>query len=163
MIATQNNKCRRIRSWLHRIIEKRIGFDTPWIRDHVANCPRCQKRLAAIGRVTFALSAIKSNAHSLGLLQRANTQAIGVLKHSLREGPKADLLREALPKPKLLERLGTYKNSVANIAACLIILCLMKVGVFSSMDCVQTQGSKIVKQYYANRAGQDLADEIFIA
>jgi len=38
---------------------------------------------------------------------------------------------------------------------------LMKFGVFSSMDTFQTQGQKVIKQYYTSRIGDDLADEIF--
>jgi hypothetical protein len=37
----------------------------------------------------------------------------------------------------------------------------MKIGVFSSMDTFQSQGQKVIKQYYASRVGEDLADEIF--
>jgi hypothetical protein len=66
-----------------------------------------------------------------------------------------------LPEPKLLERCGKYSHSAANVAACIAILLLMKIGVFSSMDMFQTQGQKVIKQYYASRVGDDLADEIF--
>ena len=94
---------------------------------------------------------------------RANAQAIGVLKHGLRRAPKARKLRTILPEPKLFERCSKYKRSVANVAACIAILFLMKIGIFSSMDKFQTEGQKAVKQYYASRVGQDLADEIFSA
>lgn len=163
MIANKNNKCKKIRSWLHRIIEDRVGLDTPWIHEHVVNCPRCQRRLIAIGKVDLALSALKSQPHSLDLLKRANSQAVGTLRHSLRQTPKADTLREALPKPRLLERLGDCRNSLTNLAACAVVLCLVKTGVFSSIDGFQTQGRQIVRQYYSERAGQDLADDMFIA
>jgi len=163
MIAQKNNKCKKIRSWLHRIIEDRVGLDTPWVHDHIANCPRCRKRFVAIGRVDLALSALKSQPHSLDLLKRANAQAVATLKHSLRKSPKADVLRETLPQPKLLEKLGAHRNSLTNIAACIVILCLMKVGVFSSMDDFQTQGNQFVRRYYTERAGQDLADDMFIS
>jgi hypothetical protein len=92
---------------------------------------------------------------------RANTQAIGVLKHSLRRAQKAKKLRTIRPEPKLRERFGKYAGSTANIAACIAIMLLMKFGVFSSMDTFQTQGQKVIKQYYASRVGDDLADEIF--
>jgi len=94
---------------------------------------------------------------------RANTQAIGVLKHSLREAPKAKKLKAARPEPKLLERWRKYAHPAANAAACITILFLMKVGVFSSMDKVQNEGRKVIKQYYATHAGQDVADELFSA
>jgi len=119
--------------------------------------------MASIGKVNLALSIIKSQPHKLDLLMRANAQAIGVLKHSLREAPKARKLKEARPEPKLLERWSKYKHSAANAAACIAILFLMKTGVFSSMDKFQTEGQKAMRQYYAAQIGQDLADELFSA
>ena len=92
---------------------------------------------------------------------RANTQAIGVLKHSLRNAPKAQKLKTVLPEPTLFERFGKYRNSIVNTAACIMVLFLMKVGIFSSMDKFQSEGQKVVKQYYAIRVGEELADEIF--
>ncbi len=84
-----------------------------------------------------------------------------MLKHSLRKVPKARKLRQILPQPNLLERYGKYANFVANVAACIAILLLMKIGVFSSMDMFQSKGQKVIKHYYASRVGNDLADEIF--
>jgi len=91
----------------------------------------------------------------------ANAQAIGVLKHSLRRAQKAKKLRTIRPEPKLRERCGKYASSAVNVAACIAILLLTKIGIFSSMDMFQTQGQKVIKQYYASRIGDDLADEIF--
>jgi len=155
------NKCRQIRARLYKAISSRISFDANWVQNHIAGCSRCQRRLAYAGKVKLALSMIKSQPHKLELLMRANTQAIGVLKHSLRRGPKAEKLKTMLPEPKLLERLSKYKHSAVNAAACIAIVLLMKIGIFSSMDRFQTEGEKIVKQYYACQVGQDLADEIF--
>ena len=163
-----NNKCRQIRAWLYKAISSRIGFsvgcltaDVDWIQNHIANCPRCQRRFSSIGKVNLALSIVKSQPHNLDLLMRANAQAIGVLKHSLRRAPKAQKLKAMLPEPKLLEKWGKYAHSAVNAAACIAILLLMKIGIFSSMDKFQTQGQKIVKQYYASQIGEDLANEIF--
>jgi len=156
-----SNKCRRITDWLYKAIINRFHFDGGWIQNHIANCPRCNRRLVDVGKVNLALSAIKSQPHKLDLLKRANTQAIGVLKHSLREAPKAEKLRAMLPEPKLFEKCGKYAHSTANVAACITILLLMKIGIFSSMDTFQTQGQKAVEQYYAGQVGEDLADEIF--
>ena len=158
-----NNKCRQIRAWLYKAISSRINLDTDWIQNHIANCPRCQRRFAAIGKVNLALSVMKSQPHKLDLLMRANSQAIGVLKHSLREAPEAQKLKAVLPEPKLLERWRKYAHPAANVAACIAILLLVKIGIFSSMDKFQTQGQKLVKQYYASQLGDDLADEIFSA
>lgn len=156
----KNNKCRRIRDWLHKAISSRINLDTDWIQNHIANCPRCQQRFAAFGKVNLALSAIKSQPHNLDLLMRANAQAISVLKHSLREAPKALKLRTMVPEPKLLERWGKYTHSIANIAACITILFLMKIGIFSSMDKFQTESKKVIRQYYAAHVGNGLAEEL---
>lgn len=111
----------------------------------------------------LALSLVKSEPHKLDLLMRANSQAVGVLKHSLRHDPKAEELKAMMPKPTLIDKCDKYKHPATNVAACLAILLLAKIGVFCSMKQVQTQGRDVVKQYYANHVGQDLADEIFTA
>ncbi|MBC8481289.1 MAG: hypothetical protein H8D47_01315 [Planctomycetes bacterium] len=156
-----NNKCTSVRKWLFKAVSKHAGFDAEWIQNHVASCPRCQRRLAAAGRVDAAFSLIKSQPHNLDLLMRANEQAVNVLKHSLRYSAKADKLKCALPKPKISERCLKYRNSALNAAACLAILFLMKTGVFSSMDKFQSEGQKVIKNYYASRVGQEMADDIF--
>jgi hypothetical protein len=106
---------------------------------------------------------MKASPHSLDLLMRANGQAIRTLKHSLRDEPKAQQLKTTLPEPKLVERCGPYGHSIGNLAACVTILLLMKIGVFSSMDTFQTQGQEVIRQYYAKQVGQDLAEEVFPA
>ena len=163
MAAKHSNRCKKIRSRLHRITDRYIRLDTPWIRRHVIACPRCRKRLASAARVEIALASLKSQPHAIALLSRANAQTVSVLKHSLRRAPGADALRKAIPEPKLAERLGSCRNTVVNTAACMAILILMKVGVFSSVDNFHDQGEQLVHRYYADRAGQDLADEIFSA
>ena len=92
---------------------------------------------------------------------RANTQAIGALKHSLREAPKAKKLKICLPEPNLMEKWGKYAHTITKVAACIVILLLMKIGIFSSMDKFQTEGKKAIKQYYTKHIGKDLADDIF--
>lgn len=159
----RTKRCKRIRIWLYGAVNSRYGLEANWVRKHIAECPRCTRRLAAVGRVSLALSAIKAQPHKSDLLMRANAQAIGVLKHSLRQAPKAQKLKEALPTPGLLERCGKYGHSLANLAACIVILLLMKVGVFSSADRFQSEGEKAVRQYYAAQVGKDLANDIFTA
>ena len=156
-----NNQCRRIRTWLYAAMSRRFGPEANWLHNHIMYCPRCQQRLVSYGKVNLALSFMKSQPHGLDLLMRANTQAIHVLKHSLRREPKAQKLERKLPEPKLLERCSHYGHSAANLAACIVILLLMKIGVFSSMNNLQTQGQKVIKQYYVKQVGEDLADEIF--
>jgi hypothetical protein len=156
-----NNKCKQIRDWLNKAIGNCFSLNAEWVQNHIANCPKCQRRFAAIGKVNLALSAVKSQPHKLDLLMRANTQAIRVLKHSLRQTPKAMMLKTILPEPKKLERWSKYTRSVANAAACIAILLLMKMGIFSSMDKLQTESQKAIKQYYASHLGNDMADELF--
>jgi hypothetical protein len=104
---------------------------------------------------------MKTKTHRLDLLMHANAQAISVLKHCLRQAPRARQLRTILPEPKLLERYSKYGYSAAKLAACIAILLLMKISVFSSMDKFHTEAQKVIKQYYARQVCQDLADEIF--
>jgi len=155
------NKCRRIRAWLYETLSRSFGPEANWLNEHITSCPRCQKRLISCGKVNLALSFMKSQPHGVDLLMRANTRAIAVLKHSLRSEPKAHKLEEKLPEPKILERYSRYGQSLANFAACIVILLLMKIGVFSSMDQFNNQGQRAMKQYYTRQVGEDLADEVF--
>lgn len=157
-----SSKCNGIRTRLRGVLSTTFSIDAQWVRNHIANCPRCHQRLASLGRVNLALSLVKSQPHAVDLLMRANAQAIGVLKHSLREAPRAAELKKKLPEPKVVEKCSKYKHSAANVAACITILFLMKIGVFSSMDSFQSHGQEVFKQYYAKHVGQDMADEIFI-
>ena len=155
------NKCKRIRYWLYTTISKSFGPEANWLNNHIMRCPRCQRRLISCGKVNLALSFMKNQPHGLDLLMRANTQAIAVLKHSLRSEPKAQNLETKLPEPKMLEKCSKYGHSLANLAACIVILLLLKIGVFSSMDQFHNQGQRVMKQYYARQVGEDLANEIF--
>lgn len=155
------SKCKQIRNKLYSALGKHLSPDASWLQKHIAQCPRCQKRFNSINKVNLALSCMKSQPHSLDLLKHANIQTIGVLKHSLREEPKAQKLRNILPEPKLFERMAKYFQPSANLAVCVLVLVLMKMSVFSSMSKVQTQGQKAMKQYYVARVGEDLAEDIF--
>ncbi len=155
------NECRRTRARLLSAMSSRFGPDTDWLQKHISKCLRCLRRLVSRGKVNLALSFMKTKTHRLDLLMRANAQAIGVLKHCLRQAPRARQLRTVLPEPKLLERCGKYRHSAANLAACIAILLLMMIGVFSSMDKLHTEAQKVIEQHYARQVGQDLADEIF--
>jgi len=157
----KNNKCRRIRSWLGEAISRHFDTDAHWMQNHMANCPRCQSRFVSYGKVNLAISAIKSQPHNPDLLMCANEQTICVLKHSLRRAKEAGKLKTILPEPRFVEKYSRYTSSLLNIAACMAILILMKIGAFSSLNTLQTQGQNVMKKYYANRIGDDLADEIF--
>jgi hypothetical protein len=52
---------------------------------------------------------------------------------------------------------------VGNAAACLAVLLIMRMGIFSSMDKFQTEGQKALKQYYKHQLPEDLSivDELF--
>ena len=154
-------RCRQIRGWLYESLRNHFSLNADWVQNHIASCPKCQRRFASVSRVNLALSLIKSQPHKLDLLMRANKQAVGVLKHNLREAPKAQKLKAMQPEPKLLEICNVHKGSAANIAACIAILLLMKTGIFYSVDTCQDQGKKALKQYYINQVGEDLANDIF--
>ena len=59
----------------------------------------------------MGLLLIKTQPHGADLLAKANRRAVDVLKHGLRELPKAEKLRHACPRPTLHERLGKYTQS----------------------------------------------------
>ena len=160
MKTINKTRCGQIRGRLLSAIASRLNRSA-WMQNHIASCPRCQKRLTAVAKVDIALSLIKAQPHNVDLLSRANAQAIGVLKHSLRYGTKAQKLKIARPEPKLWERCSKYARLDSNVAACVTILCLMKIGIFSSMDKIQDEGTRAMRNYYAANTGEDIADEIF--
>jgi hypothetical protein len=114
-----------------------------------------------LGKVELAISLLKSQPHNLDLLMRANTQAIGVLKHSLRATTRAEHLRNARPEPSILERCSRYRHSFANAAACIAIAVLMKNNIFLSAKTFESKGRKAMEHYYASQAGEDIARDIF--
>ena len=159
--AGNTNQCKRFRNWLYLTLSKHINPEAAWLQNHIARCPRCRRRLLSRSKVDLAISFIKSQPLSLDLLMRANEQAIGVLKHSLRQAPKADKLKQIKPEPKLVERFYKHLQPVGNMAACIVILIMMKASIFSSMNSVQAKGQKVIRQYYTDRVGKDLTEEIF--
>lgn len=154
-------RCKSIRQRLLESAVGRLGPQAPWVQRHVAGCPRCQKRLAALTRVDLAISAIKSQPHRLDLLMRANCAAMRMLSHQSREMARAQGLESAKPEPSFLEKCGPYRGAITNVAACVAVLLLTKAGIFSSLDKACTQGQAAMKQYYTTQAGEDLAHEVF--
>jgi len=138
-----------------------IALESPWIQQHISTCPRCQKRFSALGKVTMSLNLIKSQSHDLGLLKRANTSAVNVLKHDLRESETAEWLKIALPTPALGQRMRAISHSLYQTAACIAILVLSKINVFSSIDHLQKQGQTTVRHFYDSQLGTDLSDDLF--
>jgi hypothetical protein len=153
--------CRHLRDRVLRLLADSFTPDRYWIQNHIANCPRCQRRLARLGNVELAISMLKSQPHNLDLLMRANTQAIGVLKHCLRTTTKAEHLRNVRPDLSIIEKYSRYKHSFANVAACIVIALLMKSGTFSSAKIFETKSQKAMEHYYASNAGEDIARDIF--
>jgi hypothetical protein len=154
-------RCRQIRRRLAEAVAERLGPEAPWVQRHVAHCPRCQKRLAALGKVDLALSMIKSQPHQLDLLMRANTAALRMLSHSLREAKEAQRLEEVQSEPGWIERCARYRISGTHLAACIAILFLTKAGIFSSFNKAHDRGSEALRQYYSTQAGEDVAREVF--
>ncbi|MBN1508392.1 MAG: hypothetical protein JW955_16200 [Sedimentisphaerales bacterium] len=153
--------CKRVRQRLLESARHRLGPEARWVQAHAASCPRCQRRLARIAKVELALSAIRSRPHRLDLLMQANSAALRMLNHELRQVAQARRLEETKPEPSLIERYARYRFAITNVAACVAILLLTKTGVFSSFNTARTQGQAVMKQYYANQAGEDLAREVF--
>jgi len=161
MKIINTNKCRQIRYRLRDMISSRVGLDADWVQKHIVHCPRCRKRIISVSKVNVALLLIKSQPYKLDLLRRANGRAIGVLKHSLREEPKAEKLKTIQPEPNLLERSSKYMRSAVNAAACIMMLILMKTGIFTFVDKSQTEGEKFIRHYYAKQLGEDPHNGIF--
>ena len=159
--AKGKNYCRQLRDRVLMLLADSFSLDRHWMQNHIANCPRCQRRLAHLGKVELAISLLKSQPHNLNLLMRANTQAIGVLKHCLRTTAKAEHLRNIRPDLSIIERCARYKNSFASVAACIVIAVLIKGSAFSSAKMFESKGKKAVENYYASNAGEDIARDIF--
>jgi len=159
----QGKTCRRIRHRCLMALSRRLGPDAAWVRRHLEVCPRCRARLYGWRRVELTMRILKSQPHSMDLLQRANANTVKMLRHDLREAPQARELVAAKSEPSLLERSMIYRHWSANLAACFVILFLAKCGLFTSLDRVTTSSEKLVRSYYASRAGDDLAHEVFDA
>jgi len=160
-VVKKKNYCRQLKDLMYKLLTDKFNVDRHWVRNHIANCPRCQRRIMHLGKVELAISLLKSQPHNLDLLMRANTQAIGVLKHGLRTTTRAEHLRNVRPEPGILERCSMYKHSFANAAACIAIAVLMKSSTFSSAKTFESESRKAVEHYYASQVGEDIARDIF--
>jgi hypothetical protein len=153
--------CKDIRSRFGKIVSSLMSMDAAWVQNHIANCPKCQRRLASLGKVYLAMSLLKSRPHQLDLLKAANAQTIDTLAHSVRHTAKAEKLRLARPDIKFIEKIAPLKSSIANTAACFVILFLLKTGIFTSIEKFQTTGEKALHNYFEKQLGQEYSDEIF--
>ncbi len=155
------DKCIKSRKGIFSALSEHFSLQAHWLQRHISQCPRCQKRLAAVSRVNLALSIIKSQPHNLDLLMSANTRTISMLRHSLREAPKAQKLKTIVPEPKLAFRLMHCLQPSMNLAACALVMCLMKFGLFSSMENIQKTSEKAYKNYFVTNIGEEMTSEIF--
>ena len=110
-------------------------------------------------RLRVALLLIKTQPHPADLLSMANRRAIGVLKHGLRDLPKARKLAQTFPRPSFRKGLDKYARPMVHAAACLIVLLLVRTGVFSAMMKVQHEGTEAAQRYYARHLGEQPPDD----
>ena len=155
-----NSNCGRIRRWLAETVGNRLDMTAGWVRRHVAECPRCRGELLGNGRLRMALLLLKTQPHAPDLLMRANRHAVAAMEHTLRAMPEAEKLRHAAPRRALSERIGRYSQALTHAAACLAILMLVRMGIFSSMTRVHDEGTRVVQQYYARHLDADILDDI---
>ena len=157
------NQCKRIRHKLSDAVIGKLTAQGGWVDSHIAKCPRCRARLQRIGDVEFALSTIRSQPQSFDLLAKANTQAVNVLKHSLRDAPKAEQLKEGQEHKEWYEKSGVHLVPLSKTAACLMIVLFMKMWIISSMNDFRKEGDSVVRNHYARYLGDEYADEIYSA
>ena len=153
--SMRNERCGVIRSVKMRLLER--------LSDHIAECPRCQRRLAMVNRVELGLMLMKTQPLEIGLLSRANNQALDVLKHSLRYAPKSAVLRNAKSDTNRLEKMRPGLERVMNAAACVFVVLMIKTGVSNSLLDYKQQGEAVIENYYARNLDSQMFDEIFPA
>lgn len=161
MKTSNTNACKTIRQRLVGMADSVLNrMWGSYLRNHIHHCPKCAQRLVDLHRVEFAFLLLKSQPHRLDLLTRANTAALGVLKHQLRFAPRAEALRTANPEPHWTSRYSPGFEKMLNVAACLFIIVLVKCGTTSFLKDIYHDGSQIMHNYYAKNLGQDAADEL---
>ena len=131
------------------------------LSDHVAECPRCQRRLAAVNRIELGLTLMKTQPLEVGLLSRANNRVLGVLKHSLRYAPKSAVLQNAKSDTSRLEKMRPGLERLLNAAACVFVVLMIKTGVSNSLLDYKEQGEAVIHNYYARNLYSHMFDEIF--
>ncbi|MHC4385692.1 MAG: hypothetical protein ACYTEU_05095 [Planctomycetota bacterium] len=157
----KKDQCRRMRGGpvsLFGAIRMRV---MKRLSNHIAECPRCQRRLTALNRVEIGFMLVRTQALDIGLLAKANTQAVNVLKNSLRNSPKSAVLRSAKADLSRLEKMRPGFERVLGAAACVFIVLMIKTGVSHSLLDYQEQGEAVIKNYYARNLDDQLFDEIF--
>lgn len=112
-------------------------------------------------RVELALMLIKSQPLNTGLLARANNKALNMLKHSLRNAPKAIALRTVQADLTRLGKIHIDLERVLNVAACIFVVIMIKTGQSNSLMNYQKQGKAAIKNYYARNLDSQMVNEIF--
>lgn len=161
MKTRTDNPCRTIRqkkSSLMDTICNRVFVS--FLRRHIEHCPRCSRRLMDLNRVYWALLLTRTQSHRQDLLARANTAALHMLKHGLRNAPNAEPLLTAKPEPAWFIRNSAVLEKVFNVAACLLVVSMIKIGATSFLKNVHQDGTKVVHNYYSRNLGQDMADDL---
>ena len=139
---------------------KGIDFESPWIQRHIAGCPRCQRRFAHLSRVNLAFSLLRSQSQPLTLMTEANQRTVRVLQKAVRQTSQALDLKTALPNPTIWDHLRMARYHIANMAACVTLLVLFRMGIFSTIQNAENRGRKAMYQYYAQHLGTDISDEL---
>lgn len=153
--------CKRLRNTIPSVWNSFRGRMIARFEDHIAHCPRCQRRLALNNRVEIGLCLLRSEPHNPDLLARVNQSVLNVLKLSLRNAPAAGHLRQVRPEPMWFEQHRPILERALNVAACLFIAVILRVGIFSDFHHVQRDGTKVLHKYYANNLDPGLCSEIF--
>lgn len=161
MRSNMKSTCRDIRRRLAEAIEDRLVPSAGWMGRHLAGCPRCRRRLGGFGKVSLALLLIKSQAHRADLLMRANRRAVAMLKRNTRRTTEAEGLRHMLPRVTVWLRIGKYTQSVASVAACLLIVLLMRMDLLSSAIKFHRRSEQAIKGYYTRSLGEEISNDLF--
>lgn len=165
MKPLNKNSCK---TWKERLIsavlqERRRDRISHWLMDHAAECPHCRRRLKGVGRMELAMMMLKNQPHRMDLLTRANIQTIGMLKHDARECSHAEHLRHLFPQPTFWSRMGRFSHSVQAAAACLLVMVLLRMGIFHSMESARDEGRQAMRNYYARNLDEQTLRDLFDA
>ncbi len=160
-LFNDKNQCRSVRNERYGVIRSVKMRLLERLSDHVAECPRCQRRLAVVNRVELGLTLMNTQPLEIGLLSRANNRALDVLKHSLRYAPKSAVLRNAKSDTHRLEKIRPGLERAINAAACVFVVLMIKTGVSNSLLDYKEQGEAVIHNYYARNLDSQMFDEIF--
>lgn len=109
----------------------------------------------------MALCLMRMQPQTMELLAKANTSALKYLTRSVRQSPCADQLRIAVHKPNRLEKASPMLERLLNVAACLFIVLMIRVGLKNRMLEIQDQGTKVMENYYARNLDPQLFEDVF--